>query len=241
MEVLYGQLADWWLLISPPEDYGEEAAFYINLLSQAGAPQDASLLELGSGGGSNAFHLKHRFSPMTLTDVSAGMLEQSRALNPECEHLLGDMRLLRLNRQFDVVFIHDAIDYMVTEDDLRAAIETAFVHCKPGGLALFVPDHVHEKFEPGTSLEGRDRDGRQLRYVEWTLEAMPGASQYTVEYVFMLRQSDGPVQVLRETHICGLFEGTTWLRLLGEAGFETKVIPDDYNRDQFLARRPVKA
>ena len=31
----------------------------------------------------------------------------------------GDMRTLRLERTFDVVFIHDAISYLTTEDDLR--------------------------------------------------------------------------------------------------------------------------
>ena len=35
---------------------------------------------------------------LTLTDLSEGMLAQSRALNPEAEHIAGDMRTLRLNR-----------------------------------------------------------------------------------------------------------------------------------------------
>ena len=72
-----------------------------------------TLLELGSGGGNNASHLKARFN-CTLTDISPDMLALSRTLNPECEHLEGDMRTLRLGRTFDVVFIHDAI---VVPDD----------------------------------------------------------------------------------------------------------------------------
>ena len=35
------------------------------------------------------------------------------------------LRTLRLGRAFDVVFIHDAIDYMTTHHDLRLALETA--------------------------------------------------------------------------------------------------------------------
>jgi hypothetical protein len=53
------------------------------------------------------------------------MLELSRGLNPECEHVVGDMRPLHLGRQFDAVFVHDAVMYMTTEDDLRQAMETA--------------------------------------------------------------------------------------------------------------------
>lgn len=41
------------------------------------------------------------------------------------------MRTVRLGRTFDAVFVHDAVDYMTSEDDLRHVIETAFVHCRP--------------------------------------------------------------------------------------------------------------
>jgi trans-aconitate methyltransferase len=61
---------------------------------------------------------------MTLVDLSEEMLVVSRRLNPECEHLLGDMRTLRLGRSFDAVFVHDAIDYMTTEADLRRAVRS---------------------------------------------------------------------------------------------------------------------
>ena len=32
-----------------------------------------------------------------------------------------------------------AIDYMTTAEDLARAVTTAFVHCRPGGVALFAP------------------------------------------------------------------------------------------------------
>ena len=51
------------------------------------------------------------------------MLALSRALNPECEHLAGDMRTLRLGRVFDAVFVHDAVCYMTTRADLREFIQ----------------------------------------------------------------------------------------------------------------------
>ena len=76
------------------------------------------------------------------------MLALSRTLNPECEHLEGDMRTLRLGREFDVVFIHDAISYLTTEEDLRAAIETAAAHVRPGGVVILTPDATTEIFKP---------------------------------------------------------------------------------------------
>ena len=47
---LYSDLAAWWPLISPPEEYTEEAAFAARLLGQAARPVE-EVLELGSGGG----------------------------------------------------------------------------------------------------------------------------------------------------------------------------------------------
>jgi hypothetical protein len=64
------------------------------------------------------------------------MLVISKKLNPECEHYLGDMKTLRLNKTFDAVFIHDAIMYMVSENELEQALLSAFIHCKAGGMAL---------------------------------------------------------------------------------------------------------
>lgn len=141
---MYGELAAWWPLLSAVEDYAEEAEFFVQLLSVAGLPQKPALLELGSGGGNNAFYLKRCFAQVTLTDLSPDMLTVSRALNPECEHVQGDMRALRLGREFDAVFVHDAIEYMTTAADLRRALETAWLHTRPGGVALFVPDNVRE-------------------------------------------------------------------------------------------------
>ena len=141
----------------------EEAARYRSLI-EAACPGAQTLLELGSGGGNNASHLSKHYA-CTLSDVSPQMLTLSQGLNPGCEHVLGDMRTMRLGRTFDVVFVHDAIAYMVTETDLLDCLATAFAHLRPGGVALFVPDHTRESFLPSTDHGGHDgADGRSLRY-----------------------------------------------------------------------------
>ena len=133
---MYSDLAPWFHLLTHPSDYEDEAAFVGRVVDDVAIGDARTLLELGSGGGNNASHLKTRFD-CTLTDISPEMLALSRSLNPECEHLEGDMRTLRLGREFDVVFIHDAISYLTTEEDLRAAIETAATHVRPGGVVVF--------------------------------------------------------------------------------------------------------
>ena len=228
--------------MSAPEDYKEEAAFYQQTLLGAAA-RAKTMLELGSGGGNNASHLKSRFT-MTLVEPSAGMLAVSRALNPECDHVQGDMRTVRLGRVFDCVFVHDAVCYMTTEADVRAAMETAFVHCAPGGAALFCPDHVRENFQPATDHGGHDAGSRGLRYLEWTWDPDPADTTYQVDYAYLLREANGSTRVEHDRHIEGLFARGDWLRLLSEVGFNPKVVPFEHSElepgryEIFLGSKP---
>ena len=246
----YGDLAPWWPLISTPEEYAEEAAFAASLLrtfepstGEPGPEARPTVLELGSGGGNNAFHLKHKFD-LTLVDLSPDMLAVSAELNPQCEHLTGDMRTLRLGREFDAVFVHDAIEYMITEDDLRQAVQTAYVHCRPGGVAVLVPDNITENFEPDTDHGGTDAaDGRGVRYLEWTTDPDPTDTTIQTEYAFLLRAPDGSVQVAQDTHVLGLFPRETWVAVLSDAGFVARSVAemtteDRLPREFFIGAKP---
>lgn len=236
MNQFYYELAEWWYLISPPEEYAEEAGFFLELLTEITTRPDATLLELGSGGGNNGYHMKRAFAHVTLSDVSAQMIALSQTLNPDCEHHVEDMRSMRLGREFDAVFIHDAIDYMTTLDDLRQALTTAYVHCKVGGMALFVPDAVRETFEPSTEQGGSDGEGRGARYLEWSHDLVPGTTTYPTDYVFVLHVEGEPTHVVAETHILGVFARADWLGMLAEVGFSSaEIVRDAYEREIFVA------
>lgn len=232
--------------MSPPDDYEEEAGIYQRLMLEACDGSCQSMLELGSGGGNNASHLKARFH-LVLVDPSPDMLHVSRALNPECEHVEGDMRTVRLGRQFDAVFVHDAVCYMATEADLLRAIETAYVHCRPGGVALFAPDYVRETFRPSTDHGGCDGAGRAMRYLEWVWDPDPTDSTYVADYTYVLREGDGQCRVEADRHVEGLFPRAVWLDLLSTAGFEARAVPvehselDDGQYEVFVCRRPAGA
>jgi SAM-dependent methyltransferase len=238
---LYGDLADWFHLLTAPASYEEEAEFSAAVILEA-LPGARTLLELGSGGGNNASFLKHRFT-CTLTDLSEEMLAVSRRINPGVEHVQGDMRTLRLSRTFDAVFVHDAIMYMLSEADLGAAIETAFMHTRPGGVALFTPDCLAETFDAGTDTGGHDGDdGRALRYLEWSVDPDPTDTTFDSDFVVMLREPGQPLRVEHDHHTLGIFPRATWERLFRAAGYEllTYTVPDPYEGQHvvFLLRRP---
>jgi SAM-dependent methyltransferase len=238
----YGDLAPWWPLISPVAEYESEAAYIATLLHSATLPV-GDLLELGSGGGNVAAHLKRHFE-VTLVDLSPQMLDVSRRLNPQCPHTVADMRSVRLGSSFDAVLIHDAIDYMLTVDDLAAAVRTAFAHCRPGGMAVFLPDHVTETFEPGTDTGGSDgEDGRAARYLAWSWDPDPADTWVLTQYAFMLRDAGGQVEIAHECHRTGVFARDVWLELLADAGFEPSAVEEDTDEDRpprtvFIGHRP---
>jgi SAM-dependent methyltransferase len=234
---LYGDLAGWWPVISPPQEYVQEAALLAAVFGSARVPV-RQVLDLGSGGGHVAAHLKDRMS-LTLVDISEQMLSVSRRLNPECAHVQGDMRTLRLGRSFDGVLVHDAVDYMTCEADLRQVIETAFAHCRSGGMAVFAPDHTAETFRASTgSGGGADGSGREASFSERDWDPDPADDWIQAEYEFVLRDADGSVQVVHETHRLAAFSKNTWFRLLAEAGFAAEAGPDGRTRGSvFIGRR----
>jgi SAM-dependent methyltransferase len=237
--LLYDEFVPWYRLLDPPEDHADEASLYAASLRRA-TPGARTLLELGAGAGHNALHLKRDFT-CTLSDLSPGMLALSRELNPECEHQLGDMRSLRLGRTFDAVLVHDAIVYMTSERDLRAALETAFVHTRPGGAALIAPDIFREDFAELTQVHQGDDASRMLRVFEWMWDPDPDDSTYTVEYAFMMREGK-ELRVAHDRHVEGLFSRATWTKLLNEVGYTVETVArpvsEDYADDVFLCRKP---
>lgn len=237
---LYADLTAWYRLLDPPDDHADEARAFERALRDAIGNGAATLLELGAGAGHNAVHLKRGFH-CTLSDLSAPMLALSRQLNPECEHVLGDMRALRLGRSFDAVLVHDALMYMTSAADLQLAVETAYAHTRPGGAAVFAPDCTRETFAEATDLHQADDGARAMRCLEWSWDPDPADQTFVTEYAFLLRDGTG-VRVVHDRHVEGVFPGAVWLETFAAAGYRAETFARPIGGgafDQvFLCRRP---
>lgn len=218
---LYGDLARLWPLVSPPADYAAEAPKWTRILRSKLGPGRHTLLELGAGGGHLLSHLTAEFQA-TAVDLSAGMLEHSVRLNPSVDHHLGDMRTVRLGRTFRAVIIHDAVDYMLTEDDLRAAFATAAAHLEAGGVLIVTPDHFRETFRDGKVTSETHADGsKAVTFIEFDHDPEPSDTTVESIFIFIVREA-GRTSLELDRHILGIFPLKTWLDLMGEAGFEVE-------------------
>ncbi len=224
---LYTKLARWWPVLSSPLNYKEEATRFHEIIKKH-CRNVKTVLELGCGGGNNASYLK-KYYQMTLSDISPAMLRVSKRLNPECKYIRGDMRSLRLGREFDCVFIHDAIMYMTSEKDLMKAIETAYRHCRPKGILLVVPDIFKENFKTKTSHGGNNVGKVALRYLEWDYDPDPTDQTFVTDFAYLMRDGRGKVKIEYDRHILGLFSRRQWLRIFKSVGFRTKIVPVDHS------------
>lgn len=173
-------------------------------------------------------HMKNTFQ-ITLVDLSDKMLDSSRELNPECTHIQGDMRTIALGREFDAVFIHDAISHMLTKGDLRKTIETAYRHCKSGGAALFCPDHTVGTFKPSTATGGNDFGDKGLRYLEWTIPDDANSDTYSVYMIYLFKNGKGITQSELDCLRCARFRCDEWIQMMTEIGFSAKAVSVPYD------------
>jgi len=227
---LYDELVHLWPLISAPEEYVREAQYWKDVLRAKLGPGRHEILELGVGGGHNLSHLTGEFQA-TAVDLSEKMLAHSMRLNPGVEHHVGDMRSVRLGRTFKAVLIHDAIAYMLTHADLRAAFATAAAHLDPKGVFITAPDHFCETFRDREVSHNTRSDGEtELTSIEYHYD--PDPSDTTTECVmFYLIRKKGELRVEEDRHITGLFPLETLITLMTQAGFDVEKHPYDVYED----------
>jgi SAM-dependent methyltransferase len=219
--------------LSPPDHYADEAATLratfrrlTRAVGTAKPKQRPRLLDLGAGGGHLLVHLQRHFE-CTAVDLSPSMLDHCARLVPEARTVVGDMRSLRLAESFDAVLIHDAIDYMATPEDVRAALGTAAAHLGPGGVLFVAPTYTRDNFVDGESAHDADPSAN-LTYLSYVHDRDPSDSEYELVLVYLIRDAaTRAVEASVDRHRCGLFAESEWLSFLGEADFSARRIEDD--------------
>jgi SAM-dependent methyltransferase len=224
IRLLYGQVSWIWPITSPPEEYVEEATLYLDYLTLFAEIPVQTLLDMGCGGGHNDWTLKKRVH-VTGVDISKDMLALAKKLNPECRYLEGDMRTVRLDEQFDVVLLHDSVNYMLTPKDLKAAFRTCFEHLKPGGAMLTVIEQTPEQFEQhNVKYSNRSKDDIEVTFIEHMYDPDLSDTTYESTFVYLIRRA-GKLESHIDRHLCGIFPQAFWIKWMKAAGFQVHQRP----------------
>jgi hypothetical protein len=219
---LYSDLQWIWPLLSPKEDYKEEAETIVQEFHKLGAVDGSRMLHLGSGGGSLDFHLKRNFE-ITGVDISGPMRRFAGSINPEVEYLDGDIRTARIGA-FDVVMLHDAIAYMTTEADLYAAYETIAANLRPGGAFVSMPEQVLEGFRQDRVHGQTHRDDTtSVTTVEVSHDPDPNDTNYETTFIYLIRRA-GYLEIETDVHTIGVYPLATFIEAAEAAGLSAEVV-----------------
>jgi SAM-dependent methyltransferase len=169
----------------------------------AGMMNGHRLLDLGCGTGLSFFPMLDRGWQVIACDVSPAMIEVAQRKSEgddRVEALIADMRDLPDLGEFDLVWaVNDAINYLLSADELQAALTAMRRSLAPGGVALFdvnTLDSYRTFFAEEFSVE---HDGRNM---VWTgrvdgSQAHPGM---VAEARFVDEREPGLVHVHRQRH-----------------------------------------
>lgn len=122
-----------------PDGLPGDLEFYLGLARQARPP----VLELGCGTGRLTIPIARAGVSIVGLDCDPDLLDVARCRSegaPSPRWLRGDMRSLALGERFGLIFLpFRGFSYLLTPEDQRAALDSAFEHLLPGGqLALDV-------------------------------------------------------------------------------------------------------
>jgi hypothetical protein len=106
-------------------------------------------------------------------DLAPGMLAASQRINPECEHVQGDMRTVRLGRAFDGIFVHATICF--DPEDTTYTVDYAYLFRETDGSIHVEHDrHIEGLFPRQTWLDVLSNVGFLGERVPFAHSALPG-------------------------------------------------------------------
>lgn len=157
------------------------------------------LLDVGCGTGKSFLPMLERGWEVTACDISPAMLELARAKAGDDARLsVADMRELPVFGEFDLVWaLDDAVNYLLSGEELREALSGMRSNLAPGGLLMFDVNTLQAYRTFFAEIQRVERGGRRLIWHgQSSVDASPGS---IAEARFEIESADDGVEV--ETHV----------------------------------------
>jgi SAM-dependent methyltransferase len=178
------------------------------------------LLDVGCGTGKSFLPMLERGWEVTACEISPSMLELARAKAGGRVRLsVADMRELPIFGEFDLVWaLDDAINYLLSGEELLSALRGMAANLAPSGLLMFDVNTL-QAYRTFFAEEQRvERGGRQLI---WRGQASPQTAPASIsEARFEIEASDGRPDIEAHVHRQRHFPEAEVREALREAGLE---------------------
>ncbi len=178
------------------------------------------LLDVGCGTGKSFLPMLERGWEVTACDISPSMLALAKAKAGAAARLsVADMRELPVFGEFDLVWaLDDAINYLLSGEELRAALNGMRANLAPGGLLMF---DVNTLQAYRTFFAEEQRVQRGARQLVWrgqgSADAPPGSIS---EARFEIEAGDDGSEAETHVHRQRHFPEAEVREILSEAGLE---------------------
>ena len=139
MDKTFDLYAQYYNLLYQDKDYLAEVDYLESLLKKYSKINILEILDLGCGTGSHDILLAEKGYKITGIDLSEKMIGIAKnQKNQNADFLVGDVRNINLNKQFDIVIsLFHVASYQTTNNDFEQYLQTAYNHLKPGGIFIF--------------------------------------------------------------------------------------------------------
>lgn len=223
--------------------------WYRKLISSV-KPGARSLLDAGCGTGPLCVRFAKKGMKVTGIDLSEDMLrvasDKARRWGVSVRFACQDMRKMEIPSRVDaVISACDGVNYLLTDEDVKAFFMCAFKALKPASPFAFDISNEEKLKKMGeTYLYGEDRE--DSAYL-WTNEYDEKTRIIRMNLTFFVQEADGRFSRFTETHTQKAHRVSEITRLLQETGFtDIKVFGGDSgesegpggNRAYFLCTKP---
>lgn len=179
------------------------------------------LLDVGCGTGKSFLPMLERGWEVTACDISPSMLELARAKAGDAARLaVADMRELPVFGEFDLVWaLDDAVNYLLSAEEMGDALGGMRANLAPGGLLMFDLNTLQAYRSFFAEVQQVERGGRRLVWRgQGSFDTPPGSiseARFEVE-----SDSKGERDVETHLHRQRHFPEAQVLELLEAAGLE---------------------
>ena len=221
-------------------DYDAWAAYYLALIARMGV-EPRTLCDCACGTGSMAVRFAERGLKVTGVDLSGDMLELARqkALSHGARVMFvrQDMCELTLPRPVDaIVCACDGVNYLLSDDQVRAFFTRARESLRPGGvLACDISSPYKLRHTLGNNFFGEDRG--DIAYL-WDNRWDEASRTVAMDLTFFAREPDGRYRRFDEQHTQRAHAPERLAELLAECGFGGVRVMGDRRFDPPAADEP---